>query len=64
MKEVGEVRSKLFAILAELEFGVEDKHRRTILKVRLDTLNDILDDEDIPEEFWDRIEEQTSLYQD
>ena len=62
MKEVGEVRSKLFAILTELEFGVEDQHRRMILKVRLDTLNDILDDEDIPEEFWDRIEEQTSLY--
>ena len=62
MKEVGEVRSKLFAILAELEFGVEDKHRRMILKVGLDALNDILDEEDIPEEFWDRIEEQTSLY--
>jgi len=62
MKKVEEVRSKLFAILAELEFGVEDEHRRMILKVRLDTLNDILDDEDIPEEFWDRIEEQASLY--
>ena len=57
MKKIEEVKKELFATLWELENTNPNSTFKKYLQVKLDTLNSILDDEDIEEEYWERIEE-------
>ena len=57
MKKLQEVKKELFATLWELENTTPEPSLKKYLQVKLDTLNSILDDEDIEEEYWEIIEE-------
>ena len=57
MKKLQEVKKELFATLWELENTNPNSTFKKYLQVKLDTLNSILDDEDIEEEYWERIDE-------
>ena len=57
MKKIEEVKKELFATLWELENTNPNPTLKKYLQVKLDTLNSILDDEDIEEEYWERIDE-------
>ena len=57
MKKLQEVKKELFATLWELENTNPNSTLKKYLQVKLDTLNSILDDEDIEEEYWERIDE-------
>ena len=57
MKKIKEVKKELFATLWELENTTPKSSLKKYLQVKLDTLNSILDDEDIEEEYWERIDE-------
>ena len=54
MKTKQEILKDLFAILGELQHGVDNSNLETYLKTKLETLYDILG-EDVPEEYWDEI---------
>ena len=61
MKSVNEIRKTLFATLAELESMKRDDNNllQQNLRSKLSTIyEDVLDEEDIPEEYWQRIENQ------
>lgn len=53
MKSKEQVLSMMMAILAEIQSGNDS----VCLKARLEILNRVLDEEDIPEEYWEQIEE-------
>lgn len=57
MKSIEQIKSKMFATLAELEYGVTDEILKKRLLTQLEILCDILDYEDVPNEYWDRIEQ-------
>ena len=57
MKKLQEVKKELFATLWELENTNPKPSLKKYLQVKLETLNSILDDEDIEEDYWQRIEE-------
>jgi hypothetical protein len=57
MKSKQEILSKLYAVLAELQSKTAGEELTKILKIQLELLYDILD-EDIPEEFWAQIEKE------
>lgn len=56
MKSKEELLKRLYATLAELEYGVDNKELEQVLKVQLGLLYDILGD-DVKEEYWERIED-------
>ena len=56
MKTKQEILKDLFATLTELKEGVDSPSLDTYLKVKLETLYNVLG-EDVPEEYWDEIEE-------
>ena len=56
MKTKQEILKDLFATLTELKEGVDNPSLDTYLKVKLETLYNVLG-EDVPEEYWDEIEE-------
>ena len=56
MKTKQEILKDLFATLTELKEGVYNPSLDTYLKVKLETLYNVLG-EDVPEEYWDEIEE-------
>lgn len=57
MKKIEEVKKELFATLWELENTTPNPTLKKYLQIKLETLNSILDEEDIQEEYWERIEE-------
>lgn len=57
MKSKEYVLKRLFSVLAELESETATKEVETMLKHQLSVYNEILDDEDIPEAYWEKIEE-------
>ena len=58
MKSKEYVMRQLLVTLQELEAGGISNHLKEVLRVRLDVYYSLLDEEDIPEEYWDRIENQ------
>lgn len=61
MKSVNEIKKTLFATLSELESMKHDDNNllQHDLRSKLSTIyEDILDEEYIPEEYWQRIEDQ------
>lgn len=58
MKSKEYIYSKMMAVLHELEETNPHEQLKNRLRVELEVLNDILDDEDVPEEYWERIENQ------
>ena len=58
MKSKEYVIKELLVTLQELEAGGISNHLKEVLRVRLDVYYSLLDEEDIPEEYWDRIENQ------
>ena len=56
MKTKQEILKDLFATLTELQNGVKENNLRNHLKVKLEVLYDVLG-EDVPEEYWEQIEE-------
>lgn len=62
MKSKNELLSMFFAVLAELKSKSEepDSELKTKLQTQLELLWDILE-EDVPEEYWDEIEELINL---
>lgn len=57
MKSKEYVLKRLFAVLAELESGIAEGEVRNMLRHQLSVYSEILDDEDVPEEYWKRIED-------
>jgi len=55
MKTKQEILKDLFDTLAELESGKVANGLKRYLKVKLETLYEVMG-EDVPEEYWDRIE--------
>ena len=55
MKTKQEILKDLFATLAELESGSVSGGLKRYLKVKLETLYNVMG-EDVPEEYWQRIE--------
>lgn len=58
MKTKNEILKDLMCILAELQSGIDDKYLEEIQATKLSVLYDILG-EDVPEEYWEQIEEWT-----
>ena len=58
MKSKNEIYSKLMTVLHELESTNPHEQLKHRLRIELETLNDILDDDDVPEAYWERIEAQ------
>ena len=58
MKSREYIIKELLVTLQELEAGGISNHLKEVLRVRLDIYYSLLDEEDIPEEYWDRIENQ------
>ena len=58
MKSREYIIKELLVTLQELEAGGISNHLKEVLRVRLDVYYSLLDEEDIPEEYWDRIENQ------
>ena len=58
MKSKEYVMRQLLVTLQELEAGGISNHLKEVLRVKLEVYYGLLDEEDIPEEYWDRIEEQ------
>ena len=58
MKSKEYVVQQLLITLQELEAGSISNHLKEVLRVKLEVYYSLLDEEDIPEEYWDRIEEQ------
>ena len=58
MKSKEYVMKQLLITLQELETGCISNHLKEVLRVKLEVYYSLLDEEDIPEEYWDRIEEQ------
>lgn len=56
MKSKEEILKDLFVTLAELQNGTANENLEKYLKVKLEVLYDVLG-EDVPEEYWDQIEE-------
>ena len=57
MKSKESLLSKMYALLTELEYGFRNSALRDKLKAKLEFLYlEVLDEEDIPEEYWERIE--------
>lgn len=57
MKSKEEILSTLFATLHELQNTTPSDSLKSFLQTRLGVLYDILGD-DVPEEYWEQIEEQ------
>ena len=57
MKKIEEVKKELFDTLWELENTTPKPSLKKYLQIKLETLDSILDDEDIEEDYWERIEE-------
>ena len=58
MKSKEYVMRQLLITLQELEAGGISNHLKEVLRVKLEVYYSLLDEEDIPEEYWDRIENQ------
>ena len=58
MKSKEYIVQQLLVTLQELEAGGISNHLKEVLRVKLEVYYSLLDEEDIPEEYWDRIEEQ------
>jgi len=61
MKSINEIKKVLFATLSELESIERDENNvsQNALRSKLSTLyEDVLDESDVPEEYWERIESQ------
>ena len=58
MKSKEYVMRQLLVTLQELEAGGISNHLKEVLRVKLEVYYSLLDEEDIPEEYWDRIENQ------
>ena len=58
MKSKEYVIKELLVTLQELEAGGISNHLKEVLRVKLEVYYSLLDEEDIPEEYWDRIENQ------
>ena len=58
MKSKEYIIKELLVTLQELEAVGISNHLKEVLRVRLDVYYSLLDEEDIPEDYWDRIENQ------
>ena len=58
MKSREYIIKELLVTLQELEAGGISNHLKEVLRVKLEVYYSLLDEEDIPEEYWDRIENQ------
>jgi hypothetical protein len=58
MKSKEEVLKNLFVTLNELQSGTVEGELETYLRNKLNVINDILDSEDIPECYWQQIEDE------
>jgi len=61
MKSINEIKKVLFATLSELESIERDENNvsQKAVRSKLSTLyEDVLDESDVPEEYWERIESQ------
>ena len=56
MKSKEYVMRQLLITLQELEAGGISNHLKEVLRIKLEVYYSLLDEEDIPEEYWDRIE--------
>ena len=58
MKSKEYVVQQLLITLQELEAGSISNHLKEVLRVKLEVYYSLLDEEEVPEDYWDRIEEQ------
>jgi hypothetical protein len=58
MKSKDVVLKSLFATLNELQSGTVEGELETYLRIKLNVLNDVLDSEDIPDCYWQQIEDE------
>ena len=56
MKTKFYVLKRMMEVLNELESGKPTGEVKNMLRHQLSVYNEILDDEDLPEEYWERIE--------